>query len=140
MADLAVKLSKGPLAATVLFFRWALGGALSEEIMKRFFLKKFGKGGGIAMTALFGVIEALSKKIQKGEPLAKGIMMRVIVHSYTAFGQAVGIYLSEKFDNKFPEYFFFFLMVMFHTFLNLKGSGDLNILVPIFKGKLSMYY
>lgn len=130
------KAGSGAISAITLFLKWLLSGAFTEELMKRFFIKKYGKLKGIGLGGVFfGFIEAILYKIQRGEPIISGALNRMFMHSYTAFVQAMGIKLDEVLGNEKRtfEYMAFIFMICLHAYLNMRNTGTFSSIAQMIK-------
>lgn len=129
-----VKLSTGVSAVALLLLKWFLLGPVTEELMKRFFLKKLNNYGFIS-TAIFAGIETV-EYATRADWLSQ-LFFRLVTHLFSATIQKIGIYFSEKTGKKWIEYVAFIIAVIFHAAVNFNAELDRvgpNVLIRIISG------
>jgi len=132
------KLSSGVSAVALLLLKWFLLGPITEELMKRFFLKKLNSYGFIS-TALFAGIETV-QYATKADWLSQ-LLFRLITHLFTTSIQKLGIYFSEKTGKKWIEYIAFIIAVIFHAAINFNAELDrvgFDALIKIMSGSAKL--
>jgi hypothetical protein len=136
LAKLAKFLSEGILAVLTLFIQWILSGPITEELLKRFFLKKL-KNYGFISVGVFAFIETVFS-YTKTSTFSFQLIYRLFVHLFLAFIQKIGIWASEKTDIKWFEYAAFILAVIIHSANNVRSSinaiGGIKILLKVITG------
>ena len=134
-ATLLLKFKSGPKAVIVLLARTILAGPITEELFKRFMIKKFGIKPALATSVGFAGFEwfrKLTGMLKRGmtrPQILLDLLARIFFHTYTTAIQSVGMKIDEMRgdDKRTFEFYGFVTAVAIHAILNIRYMGAKRI-------------